>query len=236
MELARKQIVLKCQAVIFDLDGTLIDSVEAIKRIWQDWANRRNIVDPNLLDVATSMRTIEAVRLLAPHLDIEQETETLENAEATELDGVNCVEGAREILLTLPRQSWGIVTSITRRTALAKLSHVVLPVPQVLVTSDDVQRGKPAPDGYLAAAERLGVAGDQCVAIEDTPPGIQAARAAGMAVIALATTHSARQIEQANLIVASLKDIKSSDCLGWGSHTQDSGRRTIRLEINALSF
>jgi sugar-phosphatase len=234
MELARKKIVLKCQAVIFDLDGTLIDSVQAIKSIWQEWANRCNIVDPNLLDVATSMRTIEAVRLLAPHLDIEQETETLENAEATELDGVIRVEGAREILLTLPRQSWGIVTSITRRTALAKLSHVDLPVPEVLVTSDDVQLGKPAPDGYLAAAERLGVAGDQCVVIEDTPPGIQAARAAGMAVIALATTHSAEQLEQANLIVSSLRDIKSSFCLDRGCQSNDSNHGHIRLEIDAL--
>jgi len=231
MEFGIRKITIECQAVIFDLDGTLIDSVEAIRRIWQAWGNQHKIADPNLLEIATSTRTVEAVRLLAPHLNIAQETEYLELAEATELDGVVIVEGAKELILSLPRQSWSIVTSITRRTALAKLNHVNLPIPAVLVTADDVSRGKPAPDGYLLAAERLGVEANQCVVVEDTLRGVQAACAAGMMVIGLATTHSVKQIKQASMIVSSLRNIKVNDRLDNGYEHIDFNQQLIRLQI-----
>ena len=105
------------------------------------------------------------------------------------------------MLAGLPEDSWAVVTSGSAELAVARLRRAGLPVPFTLVTAGDVQRGKPAPDPYLLGAERLGLPVDNCVAVEDSPAGIQAARAAGLRVIGIASTHAREELVRATAIV-----------------------------------
>lgn len=200
---------IDCQAIIFDLDGVLVDSARIIRRVWRRWADARGIQNQALISLAITTRTVEAVHTLAPHLDAELEAQRLEKAEATELEGLQPVKGAPALLRSLPSQAWAIVTSVRGSTAIAKLRRAGLPEPAILVTGDHVQRGKPHPEGYLLASRLLGVPPQGCVVIEDTPPGLQAARSAGMQVIALTTTHPPEQLQGALPILPNLEDLRA---------------------------
>jgi sugar-phosphatase len=155
------------------------------------------------MEVAHGRRTIETVALLAPHLSLADEVAALENVEALTTDGVYEVPGARQLLERLPADSWAIVTSGTRAVATLRIRYTGLPMPRVLVCADEITRGKPDPEGYLTAAARLGRAPADCVVIEDTPAGLDAARAAGMRSIGIAGTYPASALI-ADLVVPSL--------------------------------
>ena len=147
--------------------------------------------------------SIETVRIVAPHLNAEIEGPKREAEEAADTDGLRAFAGAKELLAAVPPERWAVVTSSCRVTAVKRLSHVGLPIPKVLVTSDDVTRGKPAAEPYLLAADRLGFNPTGCIVIEDAPSGIEAGRAAGSKVIAIAT----RQHNLADFSVPRLADI-----------------------------
>ena len=157
-----------------------------------------------MLKLAHGRRTVETIRLAAPHLDAEVEAAALEAAEAADTDGVLAMSGARALLATLPAAAWAIATSNSRRTAILRLQHTGLPIPRVLITAEIVQQGKPHPEAYLTAAARLGVDPRRCVMVEDAPAGISAARAAGMVVLALLGTHAAHQLRQAHAVIEQL--------------------------------
>jgi sugar-phosphatase len=161
---------------------------------------------------AHGMRTVDTIRLVAPHLDAEDETDRFEAVEAGDLEGVVAIPGGAELLSTLPKPSWAIVTSGPQTTARARLKKAGLRVPEVLVTADQVARGKPAPDGYSLAAHRLGIEAAGCVVVEDAPAGIEAGRGAGMRVIAVAATHRPEELTAADFIVPSL------DCVEADAH------------------
>jgi mannitol-1-/sugar-/sorbitol-6-phosphatase len=201
---------LECQAIIFDLDGVLVDSIPGILRIWREWALFHGINHPDLDTLAITSRTEEAVRRLAPHLDVLEEVEYLEGQEATAIEGLCAIRGARSLLGRLPTETWGVFTSVSRETAMAKLHATSLPEPGVLISGDQVPRGKPAPDGYLLAASYLGVFPGECLVIEDTPVGVEAAKAAGMPVIALATTHSPENLVNAKIVIPDLEAVQVS--------------------------
>lgn len=180
---------LTCDALLFDLDGVLIDSTGNIIRHWQNWAERYGLDFNTILQTAHGVRSVETIRRYAPHLDAEQEAARIEALEVADTDGVVAMPGARALLEGLPAGKWSIVTSGTTALAHARLRRAGLPIPQVLVTADDVQNGKPAPDPYLLGALRLGINPAQGIVLEDAQAGIQAGRAAGMRVIGIAGTH-----------------------------------------------
>lgn len=179
-----------CSAILFDLDGVLVDSTRAVARWWRIWAQENNVDAERVLKVMHGRRTVEVVRLAAPHLDAEAEAKKIEQRPSgnDDEDGVVVMPGAAELLKSLPDDRWGVVTSGNRRHATARLQFAGLPVPRVLVGADDVSKGKPAPEPYLKGAQLLGMNPTECLVVEDAPLGIQSAHAGGMKVIGLATT------------------------------------------------
>jgi len=192
--------------ILFDLDGVLVDSTECVERSWRTWATRRGLDPERVMQVAHGRRTIETVALVAPHLSLTEEVAALEGVEAHTTDGVYEIPGARELLERLPSDAWAVVTSGVRAVATLRIRHTGLPMPRVLVCADEIHRGKPDPEGYLNAAARLGRAPADCVVIEDTPPGLEAARAAGMRSIGIAGTYPASAL-MADLVVPSLTSL-----------------------------
>jgi len=192
---------LRCDAVVFDLDGVLVDSAAVVERHWRTWAAGRGVPFERIAAIHHGRPTVDTVRLVAPQLDAASEARQIEAGEADDTDGLVIIDGASRLLSGLPAQRWAIVTSGTRRTALARLAHAGLAVPDVLITADDVARGKPAPDPYLLAAERLGVAPSRCVVVEDAPAGVASARAAGALVIAVASTTSPAALSDAHVVL-----------------------------------
>jgi len=207
---------LTCGALLFDLDGVLIDSTNCIIRHWATWAGQHGLDVSDVMKVAHGLRTIETMRLVAPHLDIEAEAERHAAREIADTDGIVAIEGALQLLESLPGDAWAVVTSGGAELATARLRRAGLPVPGILVTADDVLHGKPAPDPYLLGAERLGVAVPQCVVVEDAPAGLQSARAAGMRAIGVASTHSREELHRATVIVERLSAISVSTQDGTG--------------------
>jgi sugar-phosphatase len=180
--------VFTCDAVLFDMDGTLVDSSHCVEKTWRLWAEKHGVDIEALLAISHGRQNYETIRMIAPHLDTPEELAFLVRAEEECRDGIAAVPGARALLDSLDPAAWAIVTSAWRTLAELRLNCAGLPVPEVLVTADDVSRSKPHPDGYLTAASRLGVAPAACIVIEDAPAGVEAARAAGMPVIGITTT------------------------------------------------
>src|SRR5204863_2236481 len=139
----------------------------------------------NVLRWSQGRRVQDTVRTVAPHLDLETEVAALVAMEAGTTDGLHPVAGSHALLAALPPNTWAVVTSGARPVATLRLTHVGLPLPRTLISGDDVERGKPDPEGYLAAARALGFGPSECVVVEDAPAGIDAARAAGMRSIGI---------------------------------------------------
>ena len=214
---------LICDAVLFDLDGVLIDSTSCITRHWSAWASQHGLDLAKVMQAAHGVRTIETMRLVAPHLDVEAEAARFTAREVADTDGVVVIDGAARLLSGLPQDAWGIVTSGSDRLARARLARAALPVPGTLVTADDVHEGKPAPEPYLVGAERLGIPVARCVVVEDAPAGIEAACAAGMRVIGVASTHAPEELLGTEAVAGQLSDLSISAGEGDGT------RLTIRI-------
>jgi sugar-phosphatase len=169
--------VLAASAVLFDLDGTLIDSSPAVARSWRAWGAQWGLGDV----FTTHEHGRPARQIVAEHLPAELVDEGFSSIEAIEMAdtaGITLLPGAEALLASLPRDRWAIVTSCSRPLAEARLAAVGLE-PPALVTSSDTVLGKPHPDPFLAAARRMGRPPAECVVVEDAPAGIAAAKAAG---------------------------------------------------------
>ncbi len=181
-------IQVACSALLFDLDGVLIDSTHAGARVWRQWAIERELDPAKVVSRAHGQPTIRTVREFLPAADHEAEAREIDRREIADVAGVVAWPGARELLLALPENRWTMVTSCTRALATARIAAAGLQVPDLIVTADDVVHGKPAPEPYLQAAALLDAAPDDCLVVEDVPVGVRAAKAAGARVIALRTT------------------------------------------------
>ena len=215
--LEKYNALVECDAILFDLDGVLIDSRICIVRHWREWAHQHGLDLAAIMQVAHGLRTVETMRLVAPHLDAEEEAERFTEAEVVDTEGVVAIEGASQLLNRLPQDVWAIVTSGSKELAMARLRQAGLPIPRTLVTADDVKQGKPAPEPYLVAAKRLGVAASRCVVVEDAPAGIEAARAAGMQVIAITMTHSRDELLGQGWVIDRLSALHVAAGEGRGS-------------------
>jgi mannitol-1-/sugar-/sorbitol-6-phosphatase len=196
-----------CAAILFDLDGVLVDSTGSVDRQWRAWAREHGIDEQTVIAIAHGVRSIEVIRAVAPDLDAQVEARKLEAREAADR-GILVMPGAIDLIRTIPEDKWAVVTSGTRYLASARLKLAGMPVPKVMVAADDVVNGKPHPEPYLKGAELLRVNPAECLVIEDAPAGIRAAHAAGMKAIALASTYPVAALSEADGVVQKLAQIE----------------------------
>ncbi len=197
----------RVSAVLFDLDGVLVESREATERVWLAWARYNGIEEDQLRSAMHGVRSADVVRALRPDLDAVVESEELERRQAVDVEGLRAIPGAVDALRALKGDRVAVVTSGTRPLALARLAAVGIEPPAVMVFAGDVARGKPDPEGYLTAARRLGADPAEALVVEDAPPGIEAGRAAGMATVAVPSTHAPEELQRADVVLGSLEEL-----------------------------
>jgi sugar-phosphatase len=198
--------VRRVSAVLFDLDGVLVESRESTERVWLEWARNNSIEEGALRSAMHGVRSGDVVRVLRPDLDAVSEAGEIERLQAEDTDGLRVIPGAVAALGALKGDRVAVVTSGTRPLALARLAAVGIEPPPVMVFAGDVARGKPDPEGYLTAARRLGADPAEALVVEDAPPGIEAAKAAGMAAVAVPSTHAPEELGRADVVLGSLEE------------------------------
>jgi mannitol-1-/sugar-/sorbitol-6-phosphatase len=201
---------VQCDALLFDMDGVLIDSTPAVARVWTGWALERGFDPEDTVQRAHGRPSLSTIRELLPHADHEKENREVERREIEDLEGVIPLPGTAALLAALPRDRWTIVTSCTRALAEVRLRAAGLPAPSRFITASDVQNGKPHPEPFLKAASVLGVDSHNSVVVEDAPAGIRAGKAAGARVIAFPTTAPRAELQGAgaNWVVANCAAIQ----------------------------
>lgn len=200
---------IHAEALLFDNDGTLISSMESVYRCWRRLAQEYGITAEEFARVELHGRP--AAEIIADMLPAERVAEAVARIEELEVSdvagGVVLLPGTRELLASLPPERWAVVTSAGRRLAEARLAEVGIDA-KMLIAADDITRGKPDPEPFLLAAEKLGVDPARCVVFEDAPAGLTAGRAAGMTTVALATTHTAGELF-ADVVVKDLSAVSA---------------------------
>ncbi len=192
-----RMIQITCRALLFDMDGVLIDSTPAVARVWTRWAEEHGFDPKEVVRRAHGRPSITTVREFLPHANHELENREVERREMEDLEGVVLLPGAKELLNSLPADRWTIVTSSTRPLAEVRLRAAGLPIPLRLITSSDINNGKPHPEPYLKAAGVLGFPPAECIVVEDVPAGIRSGKAAGAKVIAFTTTVAEPELKNA---------------------------------------
>ena len=188
---------LRCSALLFDLDGVLIDSTPAVTRVWTRWALAHGFDPAEIVYAAHGRPSRSTIAQFLPNSDVDKEDRLVESMEIEDLHGVVPLPGAMQLLNSLPPRHWTIATSCTRPLAEVRIRAAGLPVPRKLITSTDVKNGKPSPEPYLKAAASLNVESSDCIVVEDVPAGIRAGKAAGARVIAFPTTVDRSHLESA---------------------------------------
>jgi sugar-phosphatase len=202
---------VRCAALLFDMDGVLIDSTPAVARVWHRWAVERGFNAEEVVAHAHGRPSLTTVREYLPNSDHEAENREVERREIADLEGVVPLPGALDLLASLPAERWTIVTSCTRRLAEVRLRAVGLPLPMHLITSNDITHGKPHPEPYIKGASILGFPATECIVVEDAPAGVRAGKAAGARVIGFATTVAESAVREAGAdwILNNCSDIRA---------------------------
>lgn len=207
-------------AFLFDMDGTIMNSIVSAERVWGDWARRQGLDVEKFLPTMHGARGIDTIRNLnLPGVDPEAEAAWIEKEEIADVAGVVPLPGAIDFLASLPTDRWAIVTSSPIALARARLKEAGIMMPRFIVTAEDVKVGKPNPQCYILGAERLGVSTHDCLVFEDVPAGIKAGEAAGADVMVITATHS-HPVETPHSTIPNYVDFRA--------HIGHDGRLSIR--------
>jgi mannitol-1-/sugar-/sorbitol-6-phosphatase len=205
-----KMTLIQCAALLFDMDGVLINSTPAVERVWRKWAGEHEFDPDEVVSRAHGRPSLATIREYLPHADHEAENREVERREIEDVEGVVPLPGALDLLTRLPQDRWALVTSATLPLALVRIQAAGLPWPKKLITASDIAHGKPHPEPYLKAASILGFAAAECIVLEDVPAGIRSGKAAGARVIGLGTTMGELALREAGAdwIVRNCADIQ----------------------------
>jgi mannitol-1-/sugar-/sorbitol-6-phosphatase len=214
---------IRCRGVLFDLDGVLVDSTPAVARVWAGWAREHGFDPDEVVKRAHGRPSLATIRELLPNADHAEENREVERREIADVEGVLPLPGAKELLRALPPGRWAIVTSCTRALAHVRIAAAGLPKPKHLVTATDVRHGKPDPEPYLKGAQILGIPAGDCLVVEDAPAGIRAGKAAGACVLALRTTASDAELQQAGA------DWIADDCAELSLDSSAAGEEFLHI-------
>lgn len=203
---------MKCKGFLFDLDGTLVDSLPVVERAWVNWASRHGIAADEVLNFIHGKQAITSLRHFmagSSEEEIQQEFLALEKIEAGDTDGIVALPGALQLLATLDELDipWAIVTSGSFPVASARRKTAGLPEPEVMITAERVQNGKPEPDAYLLGAQFLELEPEECVVVEDAAAGILSGLAAGCHVVAVNAPVGSPRLEDVDMLLNSLEEL-----------------------------
>jgi sugar-phosphatase len=217
-------MVVEAKGLLFDMDGVLVSSIGSVNRCWKKWAEHYGVVDAEKVQIAHGTRAVDIIKLLVPGLDVAEGLKLIEDMEMEDVADLDVLAGAKELLESLPAERWAIVTSATKRLAIARLGVAGLPVPERFITGDMVEKGKPDPEPYRRGAELLGFAAAECIVVEDAPSGVGAGVAAGCRVLGVLGTHSAEELRAAGVswVVGSLAGVTAR---------MDGGGLRIELQV-----
>ena len=224
-------VQVETKALLFDMDGVLISSIASVNRCWKRWAAHFGVPNAEDFVIRHGTRAVEIIRELRPDFDDIQVADGLRLIEDMEIDDVHDLQvlpGVRDLLRSLPPDRWTIVTSATRRLVVARLKAAGLPMPDEIITGNDVVNGKPHPEPYITGARLLGFAPQDCIVVEDAPSGVGSGKAAGSRVLGVLGTHQAHEIYAAGAVwvVASLSGVQaatSADNLTLNFRLLDNG-------------
>ncbi|MEV4258243.1 HAD-IA family hydrolase [Spirillospora sp. NPDC049652] len=203
-------VFLPCSAVLFDVDGTLVDSTPLVEAAAREWAAEYGLDADEYLAGAHGRRTSDRIADFLPAERVREATARLDELEASRTGGITALPGAVRLLASLDDLPWALVTSMDTGQLKVRTGVADVPLPPVVVTAERVAEGKPDPQGYLLAARELGAEPSACVVVEDAPAGIRAGRAAGATVLAVATSHDASELGEAHWIVPDLTHVTAT--------------------------
>lgn len=198
--------MLRRRAILFDVDGVLVDSMAVYRRVWSSWSLVCGLDPDEVWALTPGRRPADTIGAVAPHLDLSDEIRRLTTLLDSELGHLPAMPGAAELLASIPPESWALVTSNTADVVLACFRRLGLPTPRLVVDGDAVEFGKPHPEGFLRAASCMGLAPADCLVIEDATAGVTAARAAGMTVFGISSTEPPERLAAADMVFESLRE------------------------------
>ena len=205
------QVATEVAGLLFDNDGVLVSSIASVNRCWRLWAAHYGIPNADQVKVAHGTRAIEMMLALKPDVDTVEGLRLIEDLEIADVADIEVLPGVRSLLTSLPLDRWAIVSSATSRLLIARVEAAKLPLPNWIVSADDVVNGKPHPEPYLRGAELIHVAPADCLVVEDAPSGVHAGKAAGCRVLGVLGTSTAEELfaAGADWVVASLEHVRA---------------------------